>query len=75
MTKLEVLRARREMYLRAEAEILNNGQSVELEGLKMTRADLGTLRKELHEIEVSIREEESRNKQKSRSRLRVVVPV
>ena len=74
MTKLEVLRERRKLYLKAEAEILRTCQTVELEGLKLTRANLGTLRKELHEIEVSIQREESQNKQK-KSRIRVVIPV
>ena len=76
MTKLEVLRARRELYLNAEAEILNNGQTVELEGLKLTRANLGTLRKELHEIETEIAKEEYMIKhKKNRGRIRVVIPI
>lgn len=75
MTKLEILRERRKMYLRAEAEILDNGQTVELEGLKLTRANLGTLRKELHEIEIAIQKEEGVMARSRKGRVRVVIPI
>jgi hypothetical protein len=47
---LEIKRARLKMYLEAEKAILSS-QSYEIEGLKLTRADLAEVRKAITKLE------------------------
>ncbi len=73
--KLEILRGRLLTYYRAEKAILT-GQSYEIEGLKLTRADLGTVIKMINELENEVRRvEREEGFRVMRSRLRYVVPV
>ncbi|MBR0151704.1 MAG: hypothetical protein IJP89_10115 [Synergistaceae bacterium] len=72
--KLEILRARLLMYYRAEKAILT-GQSYEIEGLKLTRADLGKVIQMIAELEDEIRRIEAESGFRVvRSRIRYVVP-
>ena len=72
--RLEILRARLLTYYRAEKAILT-GQSYEIEGLKLTRADLGTVIKMINELEEEVRRVESEEGFRIvRSRIRYVVP-
>lgn len=72
--KLEILRARLLMYYRAEKAILT-GQSYEIEGLKLTRADLGQVISMINQLEKEVRQLESEEGFRIvRSRIRYVVP-
>ena len=72
--KLEILRARLLMYYRAEKAILT-GQSYEIEGLKLTRADLRKVIQMIAELEDEIRRVEAESGFRVvRSRIRYVVP-
>ena len=70
----EITLQRLQLYLKAERDITSSGQTVEIEGMRITRADLNTirtmialLRKELNDIEIYER-------RKSKSRIKQVVP-
>jgi len=66
--KLAALNERLEMYRRAEAAILSS-QSYEMEGLKLTRANLADVQKQISRLEGEIARLSS-----VRGRLRVIVP-
>lgn len=66
--RLAVLNERLEMYRRAEAAILSS-QSYEMEGLKLTRANLADVQKQISRLEGEIA-----RLSRVRGRLRVIVP-
>ncbi|MBQ9528272.1 MAG: hypothetical protein IJR68_11725 [Fretibacterium sp.] len=68
--KLAVSKARLALYYKAEKAILN-GQSYEIEGLKLTRADLGKVQDMIATLENKV----ERLSAKPRPRRRVIVPV
>ncbi len=74
MTHLELLYAQREDCLKALHEVLRSGQSVEIEGMKITRADITKIRSMLNDIDNEIAELERQKNNQKRSRIRVVVP-
>lgn len=65
----------REDCLKAIHEILRSGQTVTIEGMTLTRADLSNVRAMLNDIENDLAEEDRRARNASRSRVRVVVPI
>lgn len=72
--KLEILRHRLLNYYEAEQAILT-GQEFELEGLRLTRADLKVVRDTINDLEHEIANYESAiNPSKTRPRFRVVIP-
>lgn len=68
--KLAVAKARLTLYYKAEKAILS-GQSYEIEGLKLTRADLGKVQDMIADLENKV----DRLSAKPRPRRRVLVPV
>lgn len=66
--KLAALNDRLGMYRRAEAAILSS-QSYEMEGLKLTRANLADVQKQISKLEGEIA-----RLSRVRGRLRVIVP-
>ena len=52
-TRLEIKKARLKLYLAAEIAILK-GQAYEMEGLKLTRADLKTVQNVIAQLESEI---------------------
>ena len=74
MTRKEILRARLKDYLQAEHDVILHGQTVSVEGMRITRANLDSLRKEIANIRSEL-EELDANKPDKRSRIRVVVPI
>lgn len=71
--KLEILRHRLLNYYEAEQAILT-GQEFELEGLRLTRADLKVVRDTINDLEHEIANYESAITSKARPRFRVVIP-
>ena len=72
--KLEIKKARLLKYYEAEQAILS-GQEYELEGLRLTRADLKVVRDTIYDLEHEIELlEQSLNPSKARPRFRVVIP-
>lgn len=67
--RLEVAKLRLELYLKAERAILS-GQSYEVEGLKLTRANLADVQDMIADLESLI----SRLEAGSAKRRRVIVP-
>lgn len=67
--RLEVNKARLELYYKAEKAILT-GQSYEIEGLKLTRANLADVQKMIAKLENEV----AKLSAPRRARLRVVVP-
>lgn len=73
--RIEILRARLLNYYRAEKAILK-GQSYEIEGLRLTRADLAAVVNMIAKLEGEItRLEREAEILPPRSRIRYVVPV
>lgn len=70
--RLDILYHRLNNYLKAE-EAITHSQSYEMEGLRLTRADLDSVRKAISEIEVQI--EYAERKLSGSARMRVIVPV
>ena len=68
--KLAVAKARLTLYYKAEKAILS-GQSYEIEGVKLTRADLGKVQDMIADLENKV----ERLSAPARSRRRVIVPV
>ena len=67
--KLTVAKARLTLYYKAEKAILS-GQNYEIEGLKLTRADLGKVQDMIADLENKV----ERLSAKPRARRRVIVP-
>lgn len=74
MTQREILEARLKDYLRAEHEVVLHGQTVSVEGMRITRAGLDSLRKEIANLRSELAELDSARPDK-RSRIRMVVPL
>ena len=70
MTELEILRERLKLYLKAERDILS-GQTVEVEGMRLTRASLDVVRRQINNLRIELRK---LDRDKPRSRIRVIVP-
>ena len=68
--QLAIAKARLTLYYKAEKAILS-GQSYEIEGLKLTRADLGKVQDMIADLENKV----DRLSAKPRTRRRVLVPV
>ena len=51
MTKRELLQARLNEYYKAEHDVKIHGQTVEVEGMRITRASLSDLRREIRNLE------------------------
>lgn len=68
--KIEIKRARLKLYLQAEKSILS-GQSYEIEGLKLTRANLKDVRDTIARIESDI----TKLSRRRGARMKYVVPV
>jgi len=67
--KLAIVKARLTLYYKAEKAILS-GQSYEIEGLKLTRADLGKVQDMIADLE----NKAERLSAKPRPRRRIIVP-
>ena len=67
--RLEISRARLELYYKAEKAILT-GQSYEIEGLKLTRANLADVQKMIAKLENEV----AKLSAPRRARLRIIVP-
>ena len=70
MTNIEILRQRLALYLKAEHDILH-GQTVEIEGMRITRADLDVIRKVINNLQHQLA---GITRPKPRARIRQVIP-
>jgi hypothetical protein len=68
-TKLEIKKARLKLYLAAEKAILS-GQSYEIEGLKLTRANLKDVQTMIGQLEAAVEKLSG----KQRARMKFIVP-
>ena len=68
-TKLEIKKARLKLYLAAEKAILS-GQSYEIEGLKLTRANLKDVQTMIGQLETAVEKLSG----KQRARMKFIVP-
>lgn len=75
MTPKEITQRRLELYLKAEADITLHGQTVELEGMRITRADLDVIRKMIANIRKELDRIEQDESGRRRPRIRQVVPI
>ncbi|MBQ7215226.1 MAG: hypothetical protein IJS39_04500 [Synergistaceae bacterium] len=75
MTPKEITQRRLELYLKAEADITLHGQTVELEGMRVTRADLDVIRAMIANIRKELDRIEQDEAGRRRPRIRAVVPV
>lgn len=71
--KLEIKKSRLLKYYEAEQAILS-GQEYEIEGLRLTRADLKVVRDTIYDLEHEIELLEQVSQSKTRPRFRVVIP-
>jgi hypothetical protein len=67
--RLEIKKARLKLYLKAEIAILS-GQSYEIEGLKLTRANLKDVQNMISRLETSV----AKLSGKRRARMKYIVP-
>lgn len=74
MTKRELLQARLNEYYKAEHDVKIHGQTVEVEGMRITRASLSDLRREIRNLEGELADLE-RSTVRPRRRIRAVVPL
>ena len=70
MTKQELIRQRLALYYKAERDILS-GQTVEIEGMRITRTDIDIVRRQINNLENQLSE---LTRPKPRSRIRQVIP-
>ena len=75
MTPKEITQRRLELYLKAEADITLHGQTVELEGMRVTRADIDLVRKMIANLRKELDRIEEDEQGRRRPRIRAVVPV
>ena len=75
MTPKEITQRRLELYLQAESDITLHGQTVEIEGMRITRADLDVIRKMIANIRKELDRIEQDEIGRRRPRIRAVVPV
>ena len=71
MTTLEILKQRLTLYLKAERDILS-GQTIEIEGMRITRADLDIVRRIINNLTAQIAEV---SRKAQRPRIRIGVPL
>lgn len=74
MTPKEITQRRLELYLKAESDITLHGQTVEIEGMRITRADLDVIRKMIANIRKELDRIEADELGRRRPRIRAVVP-
>ena len=74
MTKRELLQSRLNEYYKAEHDVKIHGQTVEVEGMRITRASLTDLRREIRNLEAEL-EELEKSAVRPRRRIRAVVPL
>ncbi len=74
MTPKEITQRRLELYLKAEADITLHGQTVELEGMRVSRADLDVVRKMIANIRKELDRITQEESGRRRPRIRQVVP-
>ena len=74
MNYRQILNERLKLYLQAERDILS-GQSVEVEGMKLTRADLDIVRRQINNLRNELDESGRVMLGQPRSRVRSVVPL
>ena len=74
MTKRELLQSRLNEYYKAEHDVKIHGQTVEVEGMRITRASLTDLRREIRNLEAEL-EELEKTEARPRRRIRAVVPL
>lgn len=74
MTRKELLIKRLHEYYKAEHDVALHGQTVEVEGMKITRASLDSLRKEIRNLEGELSDMGKYNPQGRRTRIRAVIP-
>lgn len=70
----EMLIQRLLLYQKAERDITQFGQTVEIEGMRITRANLADIRKEIRNLQADIMKIDATAKSRNRRRIRVVVP-
>ena len=75
MTPKEITQRRLELYLKAESDITLHGQTIEIEGMRITRADLDVIRKMIANIRKELDRIEADELGRRRPRIRAVVPV
>lgn len=75
MTQKELLTQRLLLYLKAERDITNNGQTVEIEGMRITRPNIDAVRAEIRNLKGEIAALDAKERAKGRSRIRTVVPL
>ena len=75
MTPKEITQRRLELYLKAESDITLHGQTVEIEGMRITRADLDVIRKMTANLRKELERIEADELGRRRPRIRAVVPV
>ena len=75
MTEREILINRLNLYLKAERDVTLHGQTVEIEGMRITRASLMDLRKEIANLKGELAKLDAKAEAKSKSRIRVIVPI
>ena len=75
MTPKEITQRRLELYLKAESDIDLHGQTVEIEGMRITRADLDVIRKMTANLRKELDRIEADELGRRRPRIRAVVPV
>lgn len=74
MTEREILMRRLELYYKAERDVTLHGQTVELEGMRITRANLMDVRKEISNLKAELAKLDAAAFNKTKSRIRVIVP-
>ena len=75
MTHKELLTQRLLLYLKAERDITEFGQTVEIEGMRITRANIDAVRAEIRNLKGEIAALETKERSKARSRIRAIVPL
>ncbi|MBQ7154826.1 MAG: hypothetical protein IJR85_04655 [Synergistaceae bacterium] len=75
MTEREMLIQRLNLYQKAERDVTLHGQTVELEGMRITRASLEDLRKEIRNLKQELSLMDKQEAQRKRSRIRAIIPL
>lgn len=75
MTPKEITQRRLELYLKAESDITLHGQTVEIEGMRVTRADLDVIRKVIANLRQELERIDNDELGRRRPRIRAVVPM
>ena len=75
MTPKEITQRRLEQYLKAESDITLHGQTVEIEGMRITRADIDVIGKMIVSLRKELARIEDDEAGRRRPRIRAVVPM